>query len=724
MSENYNLEQTDEILEEETTTNPSENNTEDENGDTGSKIGTDDIADGAVTSDKISNRAVSRDKLSDALIEEINNLSLDAEEFDFIDVLPEANKGNYFYHALTGQKYESGKYQGAHLDVMPGEVYRISAKAADYNYCVQFYSRYNSDSDFKLLSQYGTLSTVYHDEIFTVPKGATHMGVCSHNPNNLEEYNLKFERRVPINLKSLKEEQKKISVEQIATLPQYMSLPAPVTARAICVDGKYLYHSGNNTYFEKITEEYNVNTDKKLIFDCTKDNESKVYKTGHCYSISKTDISVECVPELKASKVGGHALPTQTENESEDYINNPNEKKPFYPRNMSMCNGYLYVPYREETSGSASKVRADIGGYLDIINLTDSEFKCAKTITYSRQEFSSDEKTDNNIPNDTDMYFGKCGYTATCTYTYTNPQTNKEETKRYLCLTQQMGGWRLYDITNDPTLANPESEIYYYDNRVASYTDNHGDNEMKGFLEFQQPVFFEKNGVLYLAIAGYDKNLVTIYDISNTDFANLRNNSDNNVKIEPVFEYNIRNFVKFFTKGEYDEYIDKNMSNMPNDKNEEDKYKKELRKKYPLLVKYLHTLGITYRDNYLYCTIAPEPNALKDGDTLHTFEGVAVIDVSDMNNIKVSVFQMPKEDNCEVNTGEPSPSSIAVNSRHLVMDNAEKGISIWSLENPAQPRYLGCLNTGETVCSVYMTDDGRTFAGNKDNGNITMFRGL
>lgn len=690
MSENYNLEQTDEILEEETTTNTSENNTEDENGDTGSKIGTDDIADGAVTSDKISNGAVSRDKLSDALIEEINHLSLDAKEFDFIDVLPEANKGGYFYHALTGQKYESGKYQGAHLDVMPGEVYRISARTAEYNYCVQFYSRYNSDSDFKLLSQYGTLSTVYHDEIFTVPEGATYMGVCSYNPNNLEEYNLKFERCVPINLKSLKEEQKKISVEQIATLPQYMSLPAPITARAICVDGKYLYHSGNSTYFNDITLDYKENKgkyDNNTIFKDTSNNGATVYKTGHSYPISKTDISVECAPKLKASKVGGHALPTQIENKSEEYINNPKEKTPFYPRNMSMCNGYLYVPYRDASPGSDSKVRADIGGYLDIIDLSDPECKCVKTIAYSRDEISSVDNQ--NIPENIVMYFGKCCHTAT----YTDGDNS------YLCLTQQMGGWILYDISkrDDSTINETEpkrtkfEELYRFDNRVASYTDNHGDNAGKGFAEFQQAVFFKSNNVLYLAIAGYDRDLCTIYDLSNPSAPQevFGYHSGNN-------QCNLRSIAKNLTETQNEELKDK----------------------------YLHTMGITYRDNYLYCTIAPEPNALKEKDTLHAFEGVAVINVSDMNNIKVSVFQMPKEDNCEVNTGEPSPSSIAVNSRHLVMDNAEKGISIWSLENPAQPRYLGCLNTGETVCSVYMTDDGRTFAGNKDNGNITMFRGL
>lgn len=287
------------------------------------------------------------------------------------------------------------------------------------------------------------------------------------------------------------------------------------------------------------------------------------------------------------------------------------------------------------------------------------------------------------------MYFGKCCYTATYT----------DGDKSYLCLTQQMGGWILYDISNrfDSTSNEEEpkrtkfEELCRFDNRVASYTDNHGDNEGKGFAEFQQPVFFTSNNVLYLAIAGYDRDLCTIYDLSNPE------------KPQEVFGYHSGN----------------NQCNIRSlAKNLSETQKTELKDKY------LHTMGIAYRNNYLYCTIAPEPDAFDKKDDIHSFEGVAVIDVSDMNNINVSVFKMPDKDKCTIKTGEPSPSSIAVNSRHLIMDNAEKGISVWSLENPAKPNYLGCLNTGETVCNVYMTDDGRTFASNYNEGNITMFRGL
>lgn len=113
------------------------------------------------------------------------------------------------------------------------------------------------------------------------------------------------------------------------------------------------------------------------------------------------------------------------------------------------------------------------------------------------------------------------------------------------------------------------------------------------------------------------------------------------------------------------------------------------------------------------------------------FEGVIVADVSDITNVTTTVFKMPNEDRALYDTGEPSPTSIAVNSKHLIMDNADKGISVWSLKTPAEPKYLGCLNTGTPVCSVYMTEDGRTFAGTAVgekyvglSGSMTMYRGL
>lgn len=56
----------------------------------------------------------------------------------------------------------------------------------------------------------------------------------------------------------------------------------------------------------------------------------------------------------------------------------------------------------------------------------------------------------------------------------------------------------------------------------------------------------------------------------------------------------------------------------------------------------------------------------------------------------------------------------------------DKGVSVWSLANPAEPKFLGNLDTGATkVCSVLSTENGRTFIGTEyQGGNLTMYRGI
>ena len=412
--------------------------------------------------------------------------------------------------------------------------------------------------------------------------------------------------------------------EQINMLPKFLEMPVKVTARALCVDGTNLYHSGTASY--------------------------TAGGVKHMYATSKVDVSTEVNPTF-IERVSGHDK--------------------CYPRNMAIGNGYLYVPYRDSKSGELSSFDADtdIGGYLDIIKLSD--FTLANSIVYSREPYKITTVVD-GVEKEVERYFGKSHFVAT-------------HNDSLLCVTQQMGGWKLYDISTTPE--NP-TLLYSYDNRADIYIDN---ADKGGYADFQQPAFFaDTNGNIYLAISGYDRDLLMIYDLS--DPANP----------QEVFGF----------------HCEDNQLNL-----------RTVPENGSLTTPYIHTLGLACAYPYIYCTVGPHPNYLND--TEKAFEGVIVADVSDITNVKTTVFKMPNEDRAEYDTGEPSPTSIAVNSKHLIMDNAEKGISIWSLKNPAEPKYLGCLNTGTPVCSVYMTEDGRTFAGTAVgekyvgfSGSMTMYRGL
>lgn len=345
--------------------------------------------------------------------------------------------------------------------------------------------------------------------------------------------------------------------------------------RALCADGDYLYCSGNLKQ-----------------------------------AISKIDISEEAKPVL-IKTVGGH--------------------EGFYARGMSKGNGYLYVPYRDNAFGPKTSQKNDVGGYLDIIRLSD--FSLANTITYSRKELTVKGRT---------LYFGKSHYTAT----YNNS---------LLCVTQQIGGWLLYDISSTPE--NPKL-LYEYDCRERAY-----DSDGTGFEEYQQPTFFSDGEKVYLAIAGYDRDLIRIYDVTTPDSPTL------------VYSCNIRNLWNGDLKS-----------------------------------KSLHTMGIACSYPYIYCTIAPYPNK-SNGETM---EGVAVVDVSNINEVSVSLFKIPNIYRHQYNKGEISPANITISGNYLFMDNYDKGVSMWNISDPKYPVYIKNIPVNSKVCSV-LADNNKLFIGLYNN---------
>ena len=381
---------------------------------------------------------------------------------------------------------------------------------------------------------------------------------------------------------------KTTSQEIIDTLPKFMSLATVAATRAMYVDGQYLYHCGNSSY-----------------------------------AVSKNDISVEVAP-TQVKKIGGHAK--------------------VVTRGIAAGNGYLYVPYRDNVAGTGTTHGSDddVGGYLDIINLTN--FTLVKTITYPREPY--DPGDGKGV-----RYYGKSHNAAT----YDD---------KYLCVTQQLGGWLLYDISTTPE--NP-TLLYKCDNRAQSATDN---------TEFQQPAFYTDGTTVYLAIAGYDRHLLKIYNLNDPTY--------------PICVYS-GDLRELWQHGD---------------------------------TAYLHAMGLVCKFPYIYCTVAPYPDYMTDFD--NTMQGVAIVDVSDINRIKVNFYKIPNESRTANVGGEPSPQSVTITKNHLVMDMFDKGISVWSLANPAEPKFLGNLDTGATkVCSVLSTEDGRTFIGTEyQGGNLAMYRGL
>ena len=351
-----------------------------------------------------------------------------------------------------------------------------------------------------------------------------------------------------------------------------------------------------------------------------------LYHSGNSkFAISKIDIRNEAIPQ-NISTLGGHGG--------------------YYPRGISIGNGHLYAAYRENASGAQTSASTAYGGYLDIINLSNNNIS---TINYGKKPYTvtvtvSGQKVEKTL------YFGKSHYTAT----YNDA---------LLCVTQQMGGWLLYDISSNPL--TPEL-LYEYDCRAGAY-----DSDRTGYEEYQQPTFLSNGDNVFLAIAGYDRDLVRIYDVTVPKTPTL------------IYECNLRNLWNGNLKDTC-----------------------------------LHTMGIACSYPYIYCTVAPYPGRVLS----ETMTGVATVDISDLNKITVSLSKMPNADRTESTSGEPAPASIAICDDYIIMDIYDKGISVWDISDKSNPVYIKTIETDTKTCSV-VADNGRIFCGSTSESNkIKMYR--
>lgn len=319
--------------------------------------------------------------------------------------------------------------------------------------------------------------------------------------------------------------------------------------------------------------------------------------------------------------------------------------KGYVTRGMCTDGKYLFVPYRDNVSGTSYKTSDTIGGYLDVIDLT---------LENPRVIFSQSYSTDMTEINNIKRYYGKTHY-ADCT-------------NDLLCVTQQLGGWILYS-TEGLNLSTPQLiQIYREDSREQSMIDK---------TEYQQPKFFTANGKQYLAICGYSRHLVKVYEI------------DNNVVTEKCA-------------------IDLH----------------EVWKECPNPDGYLHTMGLDINYPYIYCSIAPAPTYISDFE--NTIQGIAVVNIEDVENPNVEFFKIPDKYRTTITGGEPSPNSITIYENYLYEDMGIKGVAVWDITNRAEPTFIGENPVEDrTACSIYATEDkiyiGTDYNSNYKNGGIYIY---
>lgn len=89
---------------------------------------------------------------------------------------------------------------------------------------------------------------------------------------------------------------------------------------------------------------------------------------------------------------------------------------------------------------------------------------------------------------------------------------------------------------------------------------------------------------------------------------------------------------------------------------------------------------------YLYTTLGPSSETYR---TTSDRRGIIVYDVSNIDSVKKSVVLIPEADWYSKNTGDKQPTYITRYKSKLYVNFAEKGVAVFSIDDPAHPQYRG-----------------------------------
>ena len=197
-----------------------------------------------------------------------------------------------------------------------------------------------------------------------------------------------------------------------------------------------------------------------------------------------------------------------------------------------------------------------------------------------------------------------------------------------------------------------------------------GTHRRKKYVEFQGSDTFEKDGKVYLVVSTYS-NGMDIFDVTMPSYVNLINNI-------PI-----------------------------NDNSER---------------KRCFTFDVVCQYPYVYGTYTvKESYSFTDLD----FRGCLCLDLSDLNNVKQTLCEIPEEVKSDVTTADNQPNRITRYENKLILNNSTKGMLIFDIKDSGMPAYSYCqsLPGRSAVNAVSAFPDGTLFAGDTSSGkaNITNY---
>lgn len=127
---------------------------------------------------------------------------------------------------------------------------------------------------------------------------------------------------------------------------------------------------------------------------------------------------------------------------------------------------------------------------------------------------------------------------------------------------------------------------------------------------------------------------------------------------------------------------------------------------------------------YAYATLATYRTSQ---NTEYDHRGVMILELNDLDNIKMDIVEYPSNRFCQWQSGDPAPARITKSGNRIVINNDDNGIEVFTITSPGKLEYTDGISMPATssVNAVTSTPNGKLFVGSRGNDSgIYMYEGL
>lgn len=114
--------------------------------------------------------------------------------------------------------------------------------------------------------------------------------------------------------------------------------------------------------------------------------------------------------------------------------------------------------------------------------------------------------------------------------------------------------------------------------------------------------------------------------------------------------------------------------------------------------KNIQTLAIKVHYPYLFATLAPTHNAYFKKDDVR---GVIRLDVTNIEDIKVKAFYIPRKDYWKSMSGDSHPKSIDIYNGNIYLSAATSGVAVFRIKKDGDLQYEGLMDILSTNNQIY-----------------------